>query len=60
MGSLIYMPRKSVEISAIRNDIPPTGARILLFTGVRYERYEDSPLATKPDIAPIRTRRRRA
>jgi hypothetical protein len=60
MGSLIYMPRKSVETSAIRNDIPRTGARILLFTGVRYERYKDSPLETKPDIAPIRTRRRRA
>jgi hypothetical protein len=60
MGIIINMPRKSVETLAIRNDIPDTGARILLFTGVRYERYEDSPLIVKTDTPPIRTRRRRA
>jgi hypothetical protein len=60
MGSLIYMPRKSVETLAIRNDIPTSGARILLFTGVRYERYEDSPQTVKIAMPPTRTRRRRA
>lgn len=51
------MPRKTVE--TVQADIPAGGAKILLFTGVRYERYEECPKLIK-SLNPVRSRRRRA
>jgi hypothetical protein len=33
-----------------------TGAEILFFTGVRYERYEETPLTAEPRKRPSRAR----
>ncbi len=57
MGNLIQMPRKTVETP--KADIPADGAKILLFTGVRYERHDDAPKLAK-SLNPVRARRRRA
>ncbi len=62
MGILISMPPKSKIEAITRQDIPVGGAKIMLFTGVRYERYGDSPIVQQKRTGPTRSRqpRRRA
>jgi len=56
MGILIPMPRPKRKD---REPPPPGGADLLFFTGVRYERHDDKPVASPGAEGRPRTRRRR-
>jgi hypothetical protein len=58
MGILIAMPRGKRGKS--RDGASPDGAKIMLFTGIRYERHEDKPPETRKGAGRSRQRRRRA
>ena len=58
MGTILHIHRKTVVTP--KAELPVGGAQILLFTGVRYERYEEFPKSEKSTLAPVRSRRRRA
>lgn len=58
MGNILQMPRKTVEAPKV--ELPSGGAKILLFMGVRYERYEESPKLEIVNHTAVRSRRRRA
>jgi hypothetical protein len=46
MGVLIYFPERP-ETTRRSEDVAGTGAQILFFTGIRYERHEDAMPAAK-------------
>lgn len=65
MGELIrFRPRKGAKPPVPRTDSTDRagagGATILLFTGVRYERHEESPALAPKRQSPRGSRRKRA
>ena len=59
MGEMIEFRQTARTARARPASEATTGARILLFTGVRYERHADEPEPQTPEPSKDGTRRRR-